>query len=185
MSCYKDKICIYYYIVYMSYITAGMLLVPLCLDPLTRVSSSAQGIYSLMSNISSFTTYPNVVYALKELDIEASIRILERMLKELNIKNKTKTLEESLNLLKECIVNIESELSLIHEKLAYNSTIKYFTYFRKHKFADSIQKLNILKCQLDNRTKMFFNVLKSNENLILNTNQNQNIDPEISLLENY
>jgi hypothetical protein len=166
----------------MAYITTGMLLVPLCIDPLCRVSSASQGIYSLMSNITSFTSYPNVVYALKELDIEASVRILEKLLKELNIKNRTKTLEESLNLLKECIVNIESELSMVHEKMAYNSSIWYFSYFRSHKFSSSIMKLNILKKQLDNRTQMLFNILRTNNDLI--TYINPNLDPEISLLGN-
>jgi hypothetical protein len=166
----------------MAYITTGMLLVPLCIDPLCRVSSSAQGIYSLMSNITNFTSYPNVVYALKELDIEASVRILEKLIKELNIKNRTKTLEETLNLLKECIVNIENELSTIHEKMAYNSSIWYFSYFRSYKFSSSISKLNILKKQLDNRTQMFFNILKANNELV--TRINPNLDPEISLLDN-
>lgn len=164
----------------MAYMATGMLLVPLCIDPLCRVSSASQGIYSLMSNISNFTSYPNVVFSLKELDIEASVRILEKMIKELSIKNKTKTLEENLNLLKECIINIENELSVIHEKMAYNSSIWYFSYFRKHKFSSSIIKLNILKKQLDNRTKMLFNILKTNNDLIIYNNPN--LDPEISLL---
>jgi hypothetical protein len=164
----------------MAYVAAGMLLVPL-VDPLCRVSSSAQGIYSLMSNISSFTYYPNVIIALKELDIEASVRVLEKLLKELNIKNRTKTLEESLNLLKECIVNIENELSLIHEKLAYNSSIWYFSYFRSYKFSSSIIKLNTLKKQLDNRTQMFFNILKTNNEFVLRINPN--VETDVSLIE--
>jgi hypothetical protein len=166
----------------MAYITTGMLLVPLCIDPLCRVSSASQGIYSLMSNISSFTSYPSVVNALKELDIEASVRILEKLLKELNIKNRTKTLEENLNLLRECIINIENELSAVHEKMAYNSSIWYFSYFRSHKFSSSINKLNILKKQLDNRTQMLFNILRTNNELV--TYVNPNLDPEISLLGN-
>ena len=166
----------------MAYITTGMLLVPLCIDPLCRVSSASQGIYSLMSNISSFTSYPSVVNALKELDIEASVRILEKLLKELNIKNRTKTLEENLNLLRECIINIENELSAVNEKMAYNSSIWYFSYFRSHKFSSSINKLNILKKQLDNRTQMLFNILRTNNELV--TYVNPNLDPEISLLGN-
>ena len=165
----------------MAYIATGMLLVPL-LDPLCRVSSSAQGIYSLMSNITSFTSYPNVIGAIKELDIVASIRIMEKLLKELNIKNKTKTLDECLNLLKECMINIESELCSIHEKLAYNSSIRYLTYFRTHKFGTiHRKKLHILKKQLDNRKQMFFNILRANNDLM--THVNPNLDPEFSLLE--
>lgn len=160
-------------------LATGILLVPLCIDPLCKVSSSAQGIYSLMSNISSFTKYPNIVMALKNLDIEASVKVLEKYLRELNLKNKSKTMEECINSLKECIIDIEKELSMIHEKLAYNSTIKYLTYFRTHKFMSSIDNLTILKNQLDNRTKLFFKILKSNS--ILNNNISS-LDLEVSVI---
>jgi hypothetical protein len=160
-------------------LATGMLLVPLCIDPLCKVSSSAQGIYSLMSNITSFTTYPNIVMALKSLDIEASIKVLEKYLKELNLKNKSRTMEQCINSLKECIVDIEKELSVIHEKLAYNSTVKYLTYFRTYKFVSSIDNLTMLKNQLDNRTKLFFEILKSNNILVNNINT---LDPEISVI---
>jgi hypothetical protein len=164
----------------MAYVATGMLLVPL-FDPLCKVSSSAQGIYSLMSNITSFTSYPDVVIALKELDIEASVRILEKLIKELNIKNKTKTLEECIVLLKECIINIENELSGVHDKMAYNSSIKYLTWFRSYKFSSSIGKLSMFKKQLDNRTQMLFNIIKTNSDLT--RYYNSTIDPEVSLLE--
>jgi hypothetical protein len=166
----------------MAYMTTGMLL--LSLDPLCRVSSSANGIYALMSNINNFTSYPNVVIALKELDIEASIRILEKFLKELNIKHRTKTLEEALNLLKECIVNIENELSDIHNKMAENTTIAkipIYNWYKSHKFSGSIVKLKMLRSQLDNRKDMLFNIMKTNSEL--ETRHNKNIDPEMSLLE--
>lgn len=160
-------------------LATGMLLVPLCIDPLCKVSSSAQGIYSLMSNISSFTKYPSVVMALKNLDIEASVKVLEKYLKELNLKNKSSTIEECINSLKECIMDIEKELSMIHEKLAYNSTIKYLYHFRTYKFVSSIDNLTILKNQLDNRTKLFFKILKSNN--LLNNNIHS-LDPEVSVI---
>jgi hypothetical protein len=162
-------------------VATGILLVPL-FDPLYRVSSSANGIYALMSNINNFTSYPDIVTALKEMDIEASIRILEKLIKELNIKHRTRTLEESLNLLKECIVNIENELSIVHEQMAYNSTLKWkWIPFRSYKFAGSINKLSMFKKQMDNRTQMLFNIIKTNDDLM--TRHNQNLDPEISLIE--
>lgn len=162
----------------MAYITAGMLLVPL-VEPLCRFSSSAQGIYGLMSNISSFTTYPNVINTLKELDIEASVRILEKLVKELRIKNKTKTLNESLELLKKCIVDIENELAAIHEKLVYNAKIWYFNTFRSYKFSSHISKLRLLKMQLDNRTQMFFKILKANDELVMHINPSGEMDMSI------
>lgn len=163
----------------MAYITAGMLLVPLCVEPLCRFSSSAQGIYGLMSNISSFTTYPNVINTIKELDIEASVRVLEKLVKELRVKNKTKTLDESLNLLKKCIVEIENELAAIHEKLVYNAQVWYFQTFRSYKFSSHTSKLRLLKMQLDNRTQMFFKILKANDELVLYVNPSGEMDMSI------
>jgi hypothetical protein len=104
---------------------------------------------------------------------------LEKYLKELNLKNKSRTMEQCINSLKECIVDIEKELSVIHEKLAYNSTVKYLTYFRTYKFVSSIDNLTMLKNQLDNRTKLFFEILKSNNILVNNINT---LDPEISVI---
>lgn len=170
----------------MACVTTGLLLIPL-FDPLCKVSSSAQSIYSLMSNITNYTSYPDMVIALKELDLEASIRVLEKFISELNIKNGTKTLEESLNLLKSCIINIENELIIVHDKMAYNSTVKYFSWFRTYKFTSSINKLIMLKKQLDNRSHMLFNIIKFNKNndLIKNTylcDDNIN-NMDISILE--
>jgi hypothetical protein len=166
----------------MAYLTAGLLLAPIMLDPLCRVSSSAQGIYSLMSNITSFTSYPNIIVALKELDLEASVRVLEKLLKEIIIKNKTKTLDENLSLLKKCISDIEKELIIVHEKLAYNSGVSYFKYFRTYKFTTSIERLRVLKSQLENRKHMLFDILRINSELKLYVSPS--FDPEVSLIDN-
>lgn len=151
----------------MTYLAAGMLLVPLCIEPVCKVSSSANGIYALISNISSFSNSSDIVNEIKELDIEISVKILVKMLKELNIQNKTGTFEESYNSLRECLQNIENELGEIHHKLAFNSSLRLLSYFRKYKFHNSINRLKILKKQLDNRTNMFFNILREKDNLRL------------------
>jgi hypothetical protein len=155
---------IYYIMAFME-----MLIIPLCFEPICKVSSSAQGIYSLMSNISSFTKYPSVINILKKLDIEASVRILENLVKELHIKNKTKTLEKSLELLKKCLIDIENELSVIHQKLIEDSQI-WFKSFRGHNFIIHINKLESLNEQLEKRSNMFFNILKTNNELVMYIN---------------
>jgi len=151
----------------MAYLATGMFLVPFCIEPICKVSSSAQGIYSLMSNISSYTCFPDIVFALRKLDIEASVRVLEILIKELDIKHKTDTLEQSLNLLKECLTNIENELCDIHQKLAYNRSLWIFSSLRTYKFTNSIGNLEILKNQLDNRKKIFFDILNNNNNFVM------------------
>ena len=162
-------------------LATGLFLGSLCIEPICRVTSSAQGIHSVMSNIYSYTTHPDIINSLKKLDIEASVRILEKLIKELNVKNQTKTFEECLSLLKKCIIDIENELGDIHEKLSYNRSIRYFTFFKSFKFTNSIIRLEELKNQLDNRTKMLFLILNNSNNLILRNNNNAEVD--ISILD--
>ncbi|ATZ80862.1 hypothetical protein BMW23_0816 [Bodo saltans virus] len=141
-----------------------LIIVPL-LEPFCKITSSAQGIYSISSNISSYySSYPDMVTSLKRLDIEASIRIIDNLINELDIDAQTKTLGESMSLLKECIMNIEKELISIYDKMAYNKSI-YFRFARGYGFGESIKNLETLKRQLDNRTKMFFLILDNNKKL--------------------
>jgi hypothetical protein len=140
------------------------IIVPL-IEPLCKITSSAQGIYAISSNITSYYgSYPDMITSLKRLDIEASIRIIENLINELDIESQTKTLNESMALLKECVENIEKELISIYDKMSYNKSI-YFSFARGYGFGKSIQNLETLKKQLDNRTKMFFIVLENNKNL--------------------
>lgn len=155
-------------------LSTGIILGSLCLEPICRATSSAQSIHSIISNISEYTTYPNIIHALKKLDIEASVRVLEQLLKELSIKNKIETLKVSVNLLKKSIIDIENELAIVHEQLAYNKTIKYFVWARSYKFTTSITKLEELKNQLDNRTRMLFLVLDNANNLAINEKNTEN-----------
>jgi len=147
---------------------AYALLLPLCIDPLYRVTSSAQGIYSIMNNISSYSSYPDIISSLRKLDIEASVRVLVRFIKELDVKHKTKSINESIILLKECMEDIEKELLVIHEKLVYNRSIWFMRTMRSYTFKSSIDNLETLKRKLDNRSQMFFSILKNNHNLAIN-----------------
>jgi hypothetical protein len=157
----------------------AFMILPLCIEPLCKITSSAQNVYALMSNISSYSSsYPNVIIALKRLDIESSVKILENLIKELDIKHKTKTIMESIRSLKECIQNIENELCIVHEKLAYNKTIWMLKNIRSYKCTNSIINLEILKQQLDNRTQMFFYILNNNNHLSIKVD-----DPELSIID--
>jgi len=140
---------------------AYMFLVPLCIDPLCKATSSAQGVYSLVSNISCCTTCPDIINALKRLDIEFQVRILEKFIAELDIKNMSSSLEESLNSLRECIKSIENELCLVHDRISYNKRLFKLNFFGGYKFTKSIANLETLKIQLDNRTKLFFQILNN------------------------
>lgn len=148
------------------------------LSSLYSVSSSAQGIYSLTCNIYSFSSYLNIITTIKELDIEASIYLLEIMIKEIKLKN-TDTLNKCIELLKTTMKEIENELCEIHQKLTYNESIYYFSYLRKYNFWENhIKKLKILKKQFDNRKDLLFNIIKSSNNLI---HKNNNLD--VSMIE--
>lgn len=162
---------------------AEIFLGALCLDPISRVTSSANGIQSMISNIYSYTTYPNVVNALRRLDIEASIRILDNLICELDVSNKNNTINECINLLKEIILEIERELGDIHAKLAYNRSIYWLSYVRSYKFTSSIQNLEMLKAQLDNRAEKLFIMIKNCSHLKINKKNHQSSDLDISIID--
>lgn len=137
---------------------------------ITTLTTSAQGIYSLVSSISSSSIYASdqdISKFLKELDIHSDISILEILIKEIDIhKHHTQTLSQCLEKLQECVINIENELIEINKRLLYNKSLWIAISMRSYGFQDIIENLKILKVNLKNRKKMLFDVIKINDYLI-------------------
>jgi uncharacterized protein YwqG len=155
----------------------------ICLEPLSRATSSAQGIQSVVSNIYSYTSYPDVVNAIRRLDIEASALISENLIMELNIEIKNNTVDECKRLLKEIISDIERELGEIHGKLAYNHTITWGKYFRSYKFTTHIQNLEMMKFQLDNRIEKLLTMVNNSKHLKFNDKKKSMNELDISIID--
>lgn len=158
-----------------------MALAIVVVETLYGASSSAQNIGNIINNIYNYSNNSNIIHTLKKLDIEASVRILELMLKELNVTNNTKTLETSINLLKKIIIDIENQLAIVYEQMVFNKSLTYFSWARSYSFTTSISKLEELKNQLDNRTRMLIFVLNNTNNLTKET-EDKEIDVDISVI---
>ena len=161
--------------------TIGLDLTLKCVSVLT---TSAQGIYSLITNIKS--THPlyveDVSKILKELYLEKYILILESLLKEINIeKHHTKTLALCLESLKTCVLEIENVLGTINNRVIYNKSLWLGKSIRSFGFEDIISSLQLLKKNMDNRTNKLFEVIKINHKL----NPYLDVDSEcdISIIE--
>jgi hypothetical protein len=145
----------------------GILCAPFVIDSVCRITSSAQGIYSVVNNISSFTYCPSVVKALKELDISTTVNILESLIKELNVKHESETLNICIESLKESVREIEKELLQIQERLMYNKKIWVFSSVRSYKFHNSIERLKTLKNVLNDRIQWLERIMKLIDHLTL------------------
>jgi hypothetical protein len=147
----------------------GAIGLDLTLKCVTAVTTSAQGIYSLVTSISSNKQEPSIGKLLEELDIGADIRTLESLLKEFNVKkHHTETLAICLELLQKCVEEIEIQLNEVQLRLSYNKSL--WVSVRAYTFTDVIDKMRLLKHTLDNRKNNLFEVIKINGYL--------NVDPK-------
>lgn len=130
---------------------------------ITTLTASANGIYTLIGNISSSGIIPDITRFLNESDIEDQIRTLELLLKEIDIhKNPTRTLGASLASLQECVSQIEEILHDVKTRMEYNKSLWFLISIRSYGFSDIVQKLTTLKMTLDTRQHKLFDILKIN-----------------------
>lgn len=142
---------------------------------ITGLTASAQGIYGLVSNISNNSHTPDIGNVVRELDLATDVSILESLLKEINIeRHHTQTLAICLEKLRECVREIENQLIEMNTRLMYNKSLWIAVSMRSYGFTDIIDKLRILKKNMDSRRQMLFEVLKINGYL----NCKENLDDD-------
>lgn len=143
--------------------SVGINLVATCISSLT---SSANGIYTLVNNMSSSVSIPDITQFLNETDIVEKIKTLECLLNEIdNTKNPTKTLISSINSLGECVKEVEIKLKQVKSRMEYNKSLWLFSSLRSYGFSDIVKSLKILNNTLDQRQKNLFEILKINNYL--------------------
>jgi hypothetical protein len=143
--------------------TLGGIGLSLAANCITTLTTSANGIYTLIGNISSSGIIPDITRFLNESDIEDQIRTLEFLLKEIDIhKNPTRTLSASLASLQECVSKIEEILHDVKTRMEYNKSLWFLVSIRSYGFSDIVQRLKTLKMTLDNRQNKLIDILKIN-----------------------
>jgi hypothetical protein len=140
----------------------GFTVITNCLGALT---TSANGIYTLIGNIST-SSVPDISDFLSESDIQNSIKTLEMLVREIDLKNNpTRTLTASLASLVECMTEIEKNFGEVKKRMEYNKSLWVFVSLRSYGFTDIVKKLKSLKITLDNRRNSLFDILKVNQYL--------------------
>ena len=138
-----------------------------CISTLT---SSAQNIYSLLSNITVHNNVKDVSKVIRKLDIRANVNIIESLLNEINLENFNKgekkdekqleTLQISIKNVSEIVSEIEILLRKIDNRLKYNSSLWLGVSYRKYAFDDIIEDLTEKKDILKERVDILFNIIK-------------------------
>jgi hypothetical protein len=137
---------------------------------INTITSSTNGISSLVNTIKSYKHSNNICLILKQTDIEMSMKILKILISEINIKdNCTVTLLMSLVSLSECLNDIEKELHIINTKSSYNKSL-WISWKRAYEFEENENNLILLKTTLDMRKEFLFSVVKINDHLTKNEN---------------
>lgn len=144
--------------------TIGLDLTLKCISTLT---SSAQGIYSLIKSINSNASdQPDIQFVIADLDLGMEVKILDALIKDINIETQyTETLALCIESLKECVEQLESELVDVQKKLEWNSSLRIFKYYRSYGFEGKVEKFRLLKSNMNGRKAMLFDVLKINQHL--------------------
>jgi len=177
--------------------------IDLTLKCISAITTSASSIYGLIGRFNDDGTKPeDVDKVLKDSDLEAKIPLLESVLKNLRLGKHSPPLNLSLEGLGSCLKSIEKELKEISVRVTYNKSLdtskiyKIFWFIPWHfrsrlfwKFDDIIENIKFYNKRLDERSELFFNILKTNdefvseESLIMIKNQKFLPNNEMSLME--
>lgn len=129
---------------------------------------TTQEIYGFISTIKETTCHVDIANLLVELDLEAEVLVLGKLLEEINIeKHHTQTLAISLKLLDQCLAEILKLLSEVNRKMDQNKKL-WITFYgwRCQKFDGLGEKLRFHKINLDKRKFNLFEILKINSYLV-------------------
>lgn len=139
----------------------------LTLSCLSGISMLSDRIYSSIGDIITDKNHnQKIVNFINEIDILATVKIIENFVKEITIDETTPTtvntcIEEIFNVLQK----IEHEFDEINNKMCYNSSIRILKNLRSCKFDNSINRLITLKNILENRTNLLLKIIPVKNNL--------------------
>ena len=150
----------------------------------TGLTSTANGIYSLIANITSNSSVvPDISAFLINSDIMTNVKNTEILISEIDLeKHKTKTLANAIESLTDCMKHIESLLTEVNTRLKYNQS--KWVSFGKYGFADIVKKLETFEKILEKRKNTLLDTLKINSYLVVNnTNQYDDVDEDTEIIE--
>ena len=128
------------------------------------ISTLSSNIYFLINHIKiNKDVYHNDIFKkILETDIEATIKLLQSIISEIPkyFDNTNISIVIALKNVQEIIAQIDSELTEIHNKVKYNTTLYFFVNFRSYDCKEELDKIVILINILEKRRDNLFKTLE-------------------------
>jgi len=128
------------------------------LNTASSITNTSQNVYKILQTMSSSDA--EITKEISQLDFEATIKVLNELIKKIELDENDAALSECVQSLRDIIFKIEGELNKIHKILEYNNDIWFMKKFRKYDCLDSLNKLKTYKKILDSRMKLMKEITK-------------------------
>jgi len=156
----------------------------LTLGLISSITSAANGVFTLSSNIvKSTTTGANEVkQIIQETDLEFKIRKTEMFVSELKInENSPYTIQFCIHAVKGAMDDIIEELEQVHYRMKYNDNIWFGKSVRSYKFHNNKARLEAKLKNLEDRCKCLTDLLKSQDMLMRNPLLESNMSDSVAI----
>ena len=120
------------------------------------ITDSSSSIYSSLSSIYFYSKHTDSI--IKELDIKNKLRTIESVCESLNQIDNIKTIETCLESVHKIMLSIKCDLKIINKKLAKHEK-KYFTGWRSLNLKNEIHQLKLHCSILDKRYELLANTM--------------------------
>ena len=125
---------------------------------ISAIATSAGGIKEVSKFISETTHHSgDLGDTLTRLDIEASVDVLDKLVKDIRLTKHSEALTACLANLKDVLHKIHAVMLSIQTKIQYNGSI-WLKWWAKN-FDDELKKIVSLHTVMESRRKLFFDVL--------------------------
>ena len=131
------------------------------INSITTLSSNIFGLVSHIK-VTKNVHYDEIIKVLNRTDIEATIALLQTIVADLSEKedfSNNKFIIIALQHVKESIASIETELSEIKERIAYNSTLYLMASMRSYDLLPNLNAIELKSAVLDKRCDYLFKAI--------------------------
>ena len=145
----------------------GTLGLRLAITSINGITDAARNInYVGASLYNNVDANKEIIQFLNKIDITNTVQILNNLIKELNINEKTpNTIVACLESIHDTIKDIEMEIKDIQNRLEYNRSLYFCKGLRSYKFNNSIRRMDILNTRLEIRMNILFKIIQLKESL--------------------
>ena len=128
---------------------------------INSITTLSSNIFGLMTHIrvTKNVHYDEIIKVLNRTDIEATITLLQTIIADLSEKEHNKFIIIALQHVKDSIASIETELSEIKERIAYNSTLYLMASMRSYDLLPNLNAIELKSAVLDKRCDYLFKAI--------------------------